>query len=317
MTILALALACTPDPASTPSVATLTTPTAPTSPATWTFPDADTPPGDPDPDALGDAITAAAALALAFPADPLVDAYLDRFARSASPTCPTTFDDGYGGTYWADGCTAPDGTYFGGYLDAVHFVDLPTDDGTALLTGDTLGGNITLLDPDGRALDLEGTAARLTGTSVDGTTTYVQSALVGGFGLQGDDAPSWLRDGPRSVELVLTTIAVPSIYGLATVVDGAVDVDQPDGRYSVRFGEVTAANLAVGSACALEPGGPVTVRDPDGRWVEVTFHGPHLGVDEGDAQRCDGCGDAVALDDGRALPEVCADFSPWLDGGAR
>lgn len=301
-----------------PSVTTLSVPDLPavTDPSPWVYPGGDDVPGPVDLDAIGAAVESAAVAALSYPADPLIDAYVSRFTRSATPGCPAAIDDGAGSVYWANVCTAPDGTYFGGYVTWARFEDLPTDDGTALLTGDTVAGNIALVDPDGGTLDLEGTAARLTGASIDGTTEYVQSALIGGFALDAGDAEGWLRDGMQPLELVVTRIDVPVLGGRVTVVEGAV-VPRVDGEvYSVRFTGATVATASLGSACEQEPGGGVVVRDPAGRWVEVAFDGPVLDVTNGDAARCDGCGDAVLLSDGSALGEVCADFSPWLTSEA-
>jgi hypothetical protein len=299
MSLLAALAGCAaPPPAAAPTVIeTLTVPDTPlvTAPSPWTYPGGDAEPGPVDTDALAAAIEAAVVDVLAFPADPLVDAYLDRYARSATAPCPAAVDDGAGNVYWANGCAAADGTWFGGYL-----------------TWYSLGGNIALIDPDGGTLDLEGTAARLTGLSLDGTTRYVQSALVGGFALDAADAEGWLTAGMQSLELIVTRIEVPALTGVVTVVEGAVVPRLGDDVYSVRFTGATVASAILGSACEGEPGGGVVVRDPAGRWVEVTFHGPILDVTEGDAARCDGCGDAVLLSDGTPLGEVCADFSPWL-----
>lgn len=261
---------------------------------------------DVDPDGLSRALDQAIAEVLVEDARPVVAGYLDRYATSATAACPPITDDGLGNRYWATGCAAPDGTYFGGYLSHYTFDGTFDAESGLYLTGTQLGGNITIDGPGG-ILDLEGSATFVTGISGDRTTELVVSSLIGGF--YAPSPGSWLGEA-RSVTNTLTGYTIPSIGGVVVVVDGSVVVLVDGEPYSVVFHGAQVANAAIGSDCDREPGGTVDIRDPYGRWVEVVFHGPTVEVTGGDPARCDGCGDATL--DGAPIDPVCADFEPWF-----
>lgn len=286
----------------------------PTEPGTWAYTGGEDP-GPIDVEALSDALSAAVSDVLSYRADPLVDTYVDDYDRSATALCPAATADGYGNVYWATGCSAPDGTYFGGYLTQSSFTDLYSDDGGFLLTGTGLSGNITVVEPNGATLDLEGYAFAMTGVTVDGSTYAAQWSLIGGFGYDTpvpSDEVAWLASGVASVEVTVTGLEIPTTGGRLTVVDGAVTPTIGGDVYSVRFTGATVGNAGIGVVCDLEPGGAASIRDPAGRWVDVTFQGPVLDVGEGDPAQCDGCGDAVDARTGEALGLVCGDFTPWF-----
>jgi hypothetical protein len=304
-------------PAPVPDTPDPSDPTFPTetSPAPWTFEDDEPAPGPVAPAALERALQVALVQILTYDARAIVDPYLARYAESATPACPGAIPDGYGNEYWATGCNADDGTYFGGYITQSVFTDVYSDDGGIYQSGATLGGNIVLVEPDGATLDLEGTAAVVTGASLDGNVLLLTSALLGGFAYDSADADGWLADGMQSLDVTLFVYDVVDVGGRLAVVDGAVNPFIDGETWSVQFAN-TAANAPIGSACDLEPGGIVQIRDPAGRWVSLAFDGPILDLytgefAPGDPQRCDGCADASV--DGEPIGAVCADFTPWLD----
>lgn len=280
-------------------------------PSPWTLPTTST--GEPpvDTDALGRALDAAVAGILAYDAAPVLDAYQAIWDTSSEPACPAATIDPYGNVYWADGCTASDGTSFGGYLSQYVTVGAYDDDAGVYTDGVELSGNVALVGPAG-TFDLEGYAARYSGASADGTVTLVQSVLVGGFAYDGA-ADGWLRDAGlagASVEVTLFDYDVGSV-GSVVVADGAVLVEVDGAPWHVVFDLAQLASEPLGVQCGQEPGGSASIRDPLGRWVGVTFHGPDLvyGTTLGDPLQCDGCGDAVL--DGEPIGQVCADFDPW------
>lgn len=296
-------IGCGPDPAPPEPVEP---DEPPIDPAPWTFVSTgDEAPGF-EPETLGRVVEAAAAQVLTYDAEPVIDAYTALFEGSSDATCPTVTLDPSGNRYWVDGCTADDGTFFGGYLSDVRFTDTVDAEAGLVYNGTQLAGNVALIGPEG-AFDLEGSALWIDGVSLDGAVELVVSALVGGFYLQGD--PSWLGE-PASVNVTLTGYSVPAYGGVATQADGSVPVVVDGDRYDVWFHAVSVGDAGVGSLCEEEPGGMLEIRDPWGRWVEVTFHGPVIGVDGGDPSRCDGCGDA--LFDGQEIGSVCAGFDPWF-----
>ena len=92
--------------------------------------------------------------------------------------------------------------------------------------------------------------------------------------------------------------------------DGSVS--DPGGTLSgVYMSELLMANADGGSDCVLEPAGLVSVRDHDGNWYDVEFHGsPYWGASVFPLE-CDGCGEAWYR--GEYLGEVCPDFTPLTD----
>jgi hypothetical protein len=296
------------DPGTSPTTSEPPETTDPFEPSPWDYQGTDATGGDVDLDALGRAIDAAVLEVLSLDPRAALDPYLATYAQSRTPSCPPAAGDGLGNVYWQGYCTAPDGATFGGYLTHYAYVDYPDVD--FVLNGDLVSGVITVTDAAGHQLDLEGEAQWLTGVSHDGSTELVSSYLNGGFAWDGP-APGWLADGRRSVSVAITGIAIPIIDLDLVIVSGSVTPEVDGELYAVQFPDNHASDEAIGlSDCALEPGGTVHVRDAQGRWVDIDFHGPILEVDLGDPTRCDGCGDAFL--DGEPLGPVCADFTPWL-----
>ena len=274
-------------------------------PLPWTF----EPPARADTidlDAVGTALNQAAREVLAYDARDVVDAYLDRVATSATASCPEVTLAADGSRYWVSGCATDDGASFGGFL--FHTPLLDSSNGQFLFSGDTLTGNARVTDPAGMAIDIQGAAAFMFGTALDGSTELVISSVNGGFAL--DDAPSgWLADGPQSVEVQLVGFRLLTIPGAAVQATGAVVTSVSGDTYAVNFDVTTMATDAL-SSCDIEPGGVIEVRDVTGQWIDVVFDGPTLDETPGDATACDGCG--VAILDGTEIGTVCADFTPWL-----
>jgi hypothetical protein len=280
----------------------------PIEPSPWSFDDDDTPSDTVDLAGAGRALDAAVVEILELDSRPIVDAYRGLFLDGRSLDCPDLTDDGNGGLYWNDGCSSLEGTYFGGYLS--HYVLDGAYQDDLILYGDTLGGVVTVIDAAGRTLDLEGDVSWVEGVSTDGLLEIVASVVSGGFYYSGGDATGWLREGRQAVTVGLTGIRIPIVDGTAVVVEGAVNTTADGQPWSAMFLANTVGNAAAGSACDQEPGGTIELRDPSGRWIDITFHGPNLEDDPGDPTRCDGCGDATV--DGEPVGEICADFTPWM-----
>lgn len=261
--------------------------------------------------AVGEALDQAVREVLTYDARHVVDAYLDQLDASTDPNCPEVTVDGAGNRYWLAGCAADDGSIYSGFL--FHYPQSEVPNGDVLFSGDTLDGNARIIDGLGRAIDIQGSVGFLTGTAVDGSSDLVVSSIAGGFGL--DDAPEgWLATGPQSVQVVLVGLTLRSVVGSLVQVAGSVVTlreagDRSDGAYAVTFDDNVMATGAL-SACNSEPGGTISVRDAEGRWLDITFDGPVLDQSAGDPTACDGCGRAVL--DGVEIGEVCADFFPWL-----
>jgi hypothetical protein len=304
MHILTLLFACEPD--SPPPHQAGPAEPDPIDPSPWTFASGDDELPALDLDAVERAIDAAVPAILAYDAEGVVGAY-DTMLTSSTPDCPTVTTDEYGNQFWIDGCAAPDGTYYGGFLYEYVYQAYYDPYSGLVLDGSSLSGNVWLDGVPG-TMDLEGTALWVTGQSTDGSLRVVESALSGGFYY--DRADGWLGES-SAVTTSLIAYTLPAFGGIAVVADGAAPVQVDGDRYDVVFHAAGMANQMAGSLCEDEPGGSVDVRDPYGRWVTVAFQGPNIGYDGGDPDHCDGCGDATS--DGTSIGTVCPDFTPWFD----
>ena len=90
-------------------------------PSPWDYATTGAGPAPLDLERMGRALDAAVVEILTYDAEPLVEAY-QAIHASADGTCPNETLDPYGNSYWADDCTALDGTLFSGYLCDHRFI---------------------------------------------------------------------------------------------------------------------------------------------------------------------------------------------------
>lgn len=256
------------------------------------------------------ALRVAEALSSAFSIDasPIFTAY-EAAMSGADADCPNYYD--YDGSqYWYDECTSEAGVSFSGYAFYILYDEYESDgvvyDGAALY-------GVGATSADGEELSFGGSAtwyqARPPGIDEDSPDWYLYTAnqLQGGFSWSGEDAPDWLAAG-QSPDLYALTAWMPS-YDLRYVyIDGSIGAS--GGGVTV-FDGLTLYSENVMTSCPNEPYGGMSVRDEQGEWYDVVFHGPAEFESEVDASLCDGCGDLYFH--GALLGEVCADFSPLTD----
>jgi hypothetical protein len=172
-------------------------------------------------------------------------------------------------------------------------------------------GQMTVTDPSGETFRGDGFAMALLGYTAEGGAGFY-SSVTGAFQWTAAPPTSWLHEGD-SAGLTVLVVAFPS-YRRMVQLQGSVQVEEESGLFAVAFAPESGTLLetdGLGAECAKEPGGTLSVRDPNGIWYDVAFDGPTAdGKSLGDASRCDGCGDVTV--EGEVIGSVCPDFSTWM-----
>jgi hypothetical protein len=258
-----------------------------------------------DGDAVGAAMSGAAAAALSYDPEALFAAY-DEAMAGADAGCPT-YSEVDGNAFWYGYCTSADGTLFDGYALYNAFTDYPY--GTYTMAGASLYGQVRIVDADGHTFEVGGLAYALSGPSSDGSILSYASFL-GSFSSDGDAAlGTWMEDG-AALDLLVYAVDFPSYDGRAVLIDGGLSGLAGD-YGAVDFDQALFMQRNLGSSCEDEPGGTVSVRGSDAHWVDVAFDGPDPDTMESGPGECDGCGAATLLDLDEG--EACADFSAVYD----
>lgn len=242
-------------------------------------------------------------------AQPLFPAY-HAAMDAAEDGCPNYYDY-EGSEYWYDDCSSDAGAAFSGYAFDVVYVDYPYGD--AVLNGEALYGVGSVTTPEGDTLAFGGSATFYTVTPnlpEDDPDYYINgnNQVQGGFSYDGDVGEgTWLANG-EAPDLVTVSYYLPPYDGRYAYVDGAVSA--ADGTPIVFDGLYLYSDNLV-PECPNEPYGGMSVRDADGEWYDVIFHGPAEYGDAVDEALCDGCGDVYFH--GQQIGSACGDFATLND----
>jgi len=263
---------------------------------------------EPSLDGLAEAIARSAKVAYTFHADPVIDAY-DLLLASGDDYCPQVYEK-EGGAVWYSGCSSTSGTSYSGFGYQYDYVDL--EQGGTVYNGAQISGQMTLTDASGQVFRGDGTAMSLLGYATAGGGNVFYSGITGAFQWTAAPVTSWLHEGD-SAGITVFAMDYPT-YGVRFVqLVGSVQVEEESGIFAVAFSPdgTLFQSEGLGAACATEPGGTISVRDPEAIWYDVAFDGPTSdGESLGDASRCDGCGDVIV--EGEVIGSVCPDFSTWM-----
>lgn len=295
MTVL-LILACAPGPVDSAVVEAY-------EPVPYEIPGADG--VDPvfDAEAMSTAILDAIEVARSITGAPVMVAY-NTVMASADDGCPNYYELD-GNVYWYDQCTTASGSQFSGYSFYYGYTDYDGGDGN-IYNGAQLYGVAQVWDAEGHQLDLGGSAADMVLTAADGSYTYWYSVVQGSFAWDGAGTEgTWVSPG-MAPDLTLTAIEYPAYDGHMFLVSGGVG--GLSGAYeTVVFDDLTLYDAGIGGDCPEEPGGTISVRDPNGYWYDVFLDGQLTTDDAVRDAACDGC--AEVWYQGTSLGEVCADFT--------
>ena len=216
------------------------------------------------------------------------------------------------GSYWLDGCTAPSGATYNGYVFGLETGDVV--DPKSGLTFNTwyAAGGATVVDPTGDVFELGGTAAtqRITGFVGEGKLPYISnlSVLQGSFGWEGSSAGGTFLAEGIDPDLQLRLQEIVGMAARTAVFVGGFG--GYDGGWAIAFDENLIFTASLGSDCPDELSGTVAVRSPVGEWFDVRFDGPVSEAEVVAAEDCDGCG--TAYFHGEEFGEVCVDASALL-----
>ena len=273
-------------------------------------PDLDVEVAEPNLDGLAEAIARSAGVAYSFHADPVVDAYT-LLMSSGDEYCPQLYEK-EGGAVWYSGCSSTSGTSYSGFGYSYEYVDMV--DGGTTYNGAQIYGQMTLTDASGQIFRGDGVAMSLLGHTAEGNGTVFYSGITGAFQWTAAPQSTWLHDGD-SAGITIFAMDYPDYDVRFVQFAGSVQVEEERGIFAVAFDSEVGTLIqseGLGSECTDEPGGVISVRDPDAIWYDVVFDGATSdGISTGDASRCDGCGDAIV--EGEVIGSVCPDFSTWLD----
>ena len=280
-------------------------------PSPYIYEDDQLSPPDIDLDAVATSIEQAAATVRSLNALPVWDAYLAAVA-TADAYCPAEYT-GPDATYWFDQCTDDAGTTYEGYGYVIAYDDQPQ--GQYIASARALFSVASIDTGEGERFEAGGSVVWLEGDATGELYHRLfQSQVNGTFTWTGPEADGTWMQSALVPDLQMTAAWVPDNGAGQTAqviyVEGAL-AGMEGAHSAMSFEGVRLATQSLGSQCALEPSGVISVRTDDGSWVDVLFDGP---TDENPSVvpgSCDGCG--VATWRGEVIGEACADFSGLLD----
>ena len=215
--------------------------------------------------------------------------------------------------YWKDTCTSLEGTLFSGwakqqrpmeYQDGKHHY---MDDGY-------LEGEFEISQPGGSRLEFSGKLSYYERINnyyyyTDGRTDFDHYYYVDAYGdvtLQSSsDSATWLTES-YVYDYAIAFKDFDDDAGMSADWEGGVFgiSGNAPAIYASDF-YIYSANA--GSPCEQEPSGLISIRDEEGQWYDVEFHGPPYSGAWSYQPACDGCGEVWFR--GEYMGEACVDFS--------
>ncbi|MSQ00766.1 MAG: hypothetical protein EXR71_02610 [Myxococcales bacterium] len=213
---------------------------------------------------------------------PALDLWFELLSHGTGDCPGGAYLDGVLTALAGGGCLAPSGyRYSGAGLGARGWSD-GDGDGVEDTWTEELKADGQIRDPEGASFFFGGAMSlTLSGTREDGGDFVGE--VLGTYRYERAQT-EWLRSGTST----------------ATYLSGSVAADtwrvRGDGGFAVGEAALVMVGFELGGACGEHPTGTLGIRDPGGRWVDLSF----------DGSTCDGCGRMVF--DGRVeLGTVCID----------
>lgn len=259
------------------------------------------------------AMQSALDLTMTVNAAPVRDAY-DEVMAYQGGGCPYYYAT-QDGNYWLDGCSAPSGARYDGYVFGLDSGDVVNPENGFITNTWYASGGATVVDPSGNLLEVGGIAAvqQISGRVGQGKGVpyfAYTSLLQGSFQWDGPSAAgTFLADG-LDPDLQINLQEIPDFGRTNTLTGGFSGFD---GGWAVAFANNLIFSATLGSSCESEIAGTVAVRSPAGEWFDVRFDGPPDDQTTVATADCDGCG--TAYFQGQEFGEICVDFADLLGWG--
>ena len=224
--------------------------------------------------------------------------------------CPYVYEDyveAYGYWYWYDTCTTTDGTRFAGNGRHYHY-DAYVDGYYDYVYRNYYYGSAKIVTPEGNTLTAAGYASNYQFTYYN-DYEYFYSYMYGDYRWDGPEAQgTWLEQDLSIVSYLYSNVSPDG--GVWMNLDTSISGMEDELVTAIVFDGVVIYDELRSSPCPLEPSGTISVRDAEGDWYDIDFHGPDSGATAMFPPDCDGCGDAWF--DGQHIGQVCPDFTPML-----
>jgi hypothetical protein len=237
----------------------------------------------------------------------------ESFRAQSDDNCPYYDEDyyeTYNTVYWGDACTTVAGTAFDGYAYSEN------NDG--YYDGYNLFPEYRYFYGTARITDVDGNSWQGSGystyyqyhyaldTSLDTSSVYSNWSSYGSFERTGSFAEENWMDSGFSYEIYRYVGYYGYYPGAELVLDASISgLDTIAGTLDVNDFYIYSETL--GSPCAEEAFGTISVRSDEGDWFEATFDGPPYWGGANFPAACDGCADLYF--EGEVIGTVCPDFS--------
>ena len=217
--------------------------------------------------------------------------------------------------YWKDACTSDEGTLFSGWAKQQRPMEYQSGNHHILDDG-YLEGEFEISQPGGQRLEFSGKVSYYERINnyyyYTDRTDFDRHYYVDASGdvtLQSSsEATTWLTES----YVYDYTIAFRDYDD-----DAGMYADWEGGIFGIS-GDAPAIYASdfyiysgdAGSPCEQEPSGLISIRDTEGQWYDVEFHGPPYSGAWSYQPACDGCGEVWFR--GEYMGEACVDFEIFM-----
>jgi len=236
------------------------------------------------------------------------DAYA-QVKDEADESCPYFYED-YDYDFWSDSCETEAGAVFSGQIQYWRDQNIQ-DEFYDIHDEASYNGDAKVTTPQGETFVGSGYAYRSAKTGIDSPNSYHYWSMWGEYGWSGPGLEgTWIKED-YSVDFTMWSgNYYGSNWATYTSLSGGLSGLQGDIN-TILLREFMIYGEELGSECALEPYGTISVRDNQGNWYDVVFDGPAYWGGWAFKPYCDGCG--MAYFRGEEIGPSCIDFSSWLD----
>jgi hypothetical protein len=226
--------------------------------------------------------------------------------------CPSFYEN-YEYEYWRDSCETENGSVFSGSAAYWRYQNYQ-DEYYLYLDDAYYSGDAKITTPEGETFMGSGYARHEEKHSLTSDNQYQWWQVWGEFGWDGPgEEGTWIKeDYTVDFSMWVGNYNGENAHTYTTIGGGLSGLQGTINTILLR--DIMIYGEELGSECAIEPYGTVSVRDDQGQWYDVVFDGPAYWGAWSFQPHCDGCGTAFFR--GKEMGTACVDFTSWLDWGA-